>query len=44
MVLSLGVPAERLSFGNTIKKARDAAYFYQKEYAAGEAPANFPES
>jgi ornithine decarboxylase len=30
MVLSLGIPAERLSFGNTIKKARDVAYFYQK--------------
>ncbi|MDR2743278.1 MAG: type III PLP-dependent enzyme [Treponema sp.] len=30
MVLSLGVPAERLSFGNTIKKARDVAYFYEK--------------
>ncbi|MDR2247641.1 MAG: type III PLP-dependent enzyme [Treponema sp.] len=30
MVLSLGVPAERLSFGNTIKKARDVAYFYQR--------------
>jgi ornithine decarboxylase len=30
MVLSLGVPAERISFGNTIKKARDVAYFYDK--------------
>jgi ornithine decarboxylase len=30
MVLSLGVQAERLSFGNTIKKARDVAYFYEK--------------
>jgi ornithine decarboxylase len=30
MVLSLGIPAERLSYGNTIKKARDVAYFYEK--------------
>jgi ornithine decarboxylase len=30
MVLSLGVQAERLSYGNTIKKARDVAYFYEK--------------
>jgi ornithine decarboxylase len=30
LVLSLGVPPERLSFGNTIKKARDVAYFYEK--------------
>jgi ornithine decarboxylase len=30
MVLSLGVRAERLSYGNTIKKAEDVAYFYEK--------------
>jgi ornithine decarboxylase len=30
LVLSLGVEPERLSYGNTIKKARDIAYFYQK--------------
>jgi ornithine decarboxylase len=30
MVLSLGVPAERLSYGNTIKKICDVDYFYQK--------------
>ncbi|MDR0668570.1 MAG: type III PLP-dependent enzyme [Treponema sp.] len=30
MVLSLGISAERVSYGNTIKKARDIAYFYEK--------------
>jgi ornithine decarboxylase len=30
LVLSLGVAAERLSYGNTIKKARDIAWFYEK--------------
>jgi len=30
LVLELGCPPERLSFGNTIKKAQDVAYFYQK--------------
>jgi ornithine decarboxylase len=30
MVLALGVEPERLSYGNTIKKARDIAYFYEK--------------
>jgi ornithine decarboxylase len=30
MVLSLNVAADRISFGNTIKKARDVAYFYEK--------------
>jgi len=29
-VLSLGVSPDRLSYGNTIKKARDIAYFYSK--------------
>ncbi len=29
-VLSLGVEPERLSFGNTIKKAKDIKYFYDK--------------
>ncbi|MBQ3655391.1 MAG: type III PLP-dependent enzyme [Bacteroidales bacterium] len=29
-VLSLGISPERLSYGNTIKKAVDVAYFYQK--------------
>jgi len=29
-VLSLGIEAEKLSYGNTIKKARDIAYFYEK--------------
>ncbi|MDR2397716.1 MAG: type III PLP-dependent enzyme, partial [Spirochaetaceae bacterium] len=28
--LALGVPPERVSYGNTIKKARDIAYFYEK--------------
>jgi ornithine decarboxylase len=30
MVLSLGVSPERVSYGNTIKKARDVAYFYER--------------
>jgi ornithine decarboxylase len=30
LVLSLGVSPERCSYGNTIKKARDIAYFYEK--------------
>jgi ornithine decarboxylase len=30
MVLSLGAAPDRLSYGNTIKKARDVAYFYEK--------------
>ena len=29
-VLSLGVSPDRLSYGNTIKKAKDVAYFYEK--------------
>ncbi|MBN2810645.1 type III PLP-dependent enzyme [Treponema zuelzerae] len=29
-VLSLGVEPERISYGNTIKKARDIAYFFEK--------------
>jgi ornithine decarboxylase len=29
-VLALGVAPERLSYGNTIKKAKDTAYFYEK--------------
>jgi ornithine decarboxylase len=29
-VLALGVSPERCSYGNTIKKARDIAYFYEK--------------
>jgi ornithine decarboxylase len=29
-VLSLGVTPERVCYGNTIKKARDVAYFYEK--------------
>lgn len=29
-VLALGVTPDRISFGNTIKKARDIAYFYKK--------------
>lgn len=29
-VLSLGVPVSRLSYGNTIKKAKDIAYAYKK--------------
>jgi ornithine decarboxylase len=30
MVLSLGVSPDRLSYGNTIKKIKDIAYFYEK--------------
>jgi ornithine decarboxylase len=30
MVLALGIVPERISYGNTIKKARDIAYFYGK--------------
>jgi ornithine decarboxylase len=30
MVLSLGISPDRVSYGNTIKKARDIAYFYEK--------------
>jgi ornithine decarboxylase len=30
LVLSLGVSPDRISFGNTIKKANDIAYFYEK--------------
>jgi ornithine decarboxylase len=30
MVLSIGIVPERLSYGNTIKKARDIAFFYEK--------------
>ncbi|MDR0998736.1 MAG: type III PLP-dependent enzyme [Treponema sp.] len=30
MVLSLGISPERVSYGNTIKKARDVAYFYER--------------
>jgi ornithine decarboxylase len=29
-VMSLGVSPDRMSFGNTIKKAKDVAYFYEK--------------
>ena len=29
-VLSLGISPDRISYGNTIKKARDVAYFYEK--------------
>jgi ornithine decarboxylase len=29
-VLALGVSPDRISYGNTIKKARDIAYFYEK--------------
>ena len=29
-VLSLGVTPDRISYGNTIKKAKDIAYFYEK--------------
>lgn len=29
-VLKLGISPERLSYGNTIKKAKDIAYFYEK--------------
>jgi len=30
LVLSLGISPDRMSFGNTIKKAKDVAYFYEK--------------
>jgi ornithine decarboxylase len=30
MVLSLGIGPDRISYGNTIKKAADVAYFYEK--------------
>jgi ornithine decarboxylase len=30
LVLSLGIGPERISYGNTIKKEADAAYFYEK--------------
>ena len=30
LVMSLGVSPDRMSYGNTIKKARDVAYFYEK--------------
>lgn len=30
LVLGLGCPPERLSYGNTIKKATDVAYFYER--------------
>jgi ornithine decarboxylase len=30
MVLALGITPERISYGNTIKKARDIAYFYER--------------
>jgi ornithine decarboxylase len=30
LMLSLGVTPDRLSYGNTIKKAKDIAYFYEK--------------
>jgi ornithine decarboxylase len=29
-VLALGVPPDRVSYGNTIKKAQDVAYFYEQ--------------
>ncbi len=29
-LLALGIPPERMSYGNTIKKERDIAYFYEK--------------
>jgi len=29
-VMSLGITADRISYGNTIKKAKDIAYFYEK--------------
>lgn len=29
-VLALGVPGDRISYGNTIKKAKDIRYFYEK--------------
>jgi ornithine decarboxylase len=30
LVLSLGISPDRMSYGNTIKKAKDVAYFYEK--------------
>jgi len=30
LVMSLGVSPDRMSYGNTIKKAKDVAYFYEK--------------
>jgi ornithine decarboxylase len=30
LVMSLGITPDRISFGNTIKKAKDIAYFYEK--------------
>ncbi|HBB42056.1 MAG TPA: ornithine decarboxylase [Treponema sp.] len=30
LVLSLGISPDRISYGNTIKKAEDVAYFYEK--------------
>jgi ornithine decarboxylase len=30
LVMSLGVTPDRMSYGNTIKKAKDVAYFYEK--------------
>ncbi|MDR1948362.1 MAG: type III PLP-dependent enzyme [Spirochaetaceae bacterium] len=30
LVLSLGISADRISYGNTIKKTKDIAYFYEK--------------
>ena len=30
-VLALGVSGDRISFGNTIKKARDIRYFYEQD-------------
>ena len=29
-ILALGITPDRLSYGNTIKKAKDIAYFYEK--------------
>ena len=30
LVLAMGISPDRMSFGNTIKKAKDVAYFYEK--------------
>jgi ornithine decarboxylase len=30
LVMSLGISPDRMSYGNTIKKAKDVAYFYEK--------------
>jgi len=30
LVLSMGISPDRMSYGNTIKKAKDVAYFYEK--------------